>query len=125
MRPKRWVFSSVRKQKMISVMWIRCILSFAVILFLANFVWAQSYDLEGFFMPKGRLEKGFTNIDHLYLWGRGTSGAYMTNSRAIDGWIQLTDNSRFKISGPTLIHNNFNFRTSARSGISYEFTGRF
>lgn len=89
---------------------------FAVFTFAA-YAQAQTFDLEGFFMPEGIWLKDFKNIDHIYLSGK--------QSNKIGGWIQLKNQSRFKVISPVLNGKDFSFKTTKSGGVSYEFSGVF
>lgn len=87
------------------------------VLVFAGSAAAQTFDLEGFFMPEGKWLKDFRNIDHLYLNGK--------QANKIGGWIQLKNQARFKILTSALKGKEFDFQTAKSGGVSYEFSGLF
>jgi hypothetical protein len=89
---------------------------FIVLLFTAG-ASAQAFDLEGFYFIKAPVPAAFKNIDHLYL-----NGTKRTN---IGGWIQLKNQTRFKLNTASLSGKNFSFGTRTVGGIRYSFAGKF
>jgi hypothetical protein len=86
----------------------------------------QKVNVDGYYLPEGKLPPAFANIDNLSLFTTDVRGG-KTVDVPVWGFIRLKQktNSDYRLVSPTLEGKRFTFSTKTLRGVSYQFAGDF
>jgi hypothetical protein len=82
----------------------------------------KRFDPEGTFNPIGNAPKGLEEVGSIDLFRSGRNRPFTSHSHS---GVATTRGIVYRFQSISVSQNNFTFKTRARSGISYSFSGRF